>query len=149
MTWLRRLIAEPLVQFVVVGGVIFAAWLALRRPGTPSTEPETIVVPAGEIAHIAGIFERTWQRPPTPDEMRGLLDAFVKEEVYSREGRKLGLDQDDIVIRRRLQQKMEFYIEPSAAELTPSTADLECLPRGKPRGVPRAGGDFVPAGILR
>ena len=124
MTWLRRLIAEPLFQFAVAGGVIFAAYSAFPDENAAS-KPETIVVAAGEIAHIAAIFERTWQRPPTPEEMRGLLDAFVKEEVFSREGRKLGLDQDDIVIRRRLQQKMEFYMEPSAAELTPKTADLE------------------------
>jgi hypothetical protein len=57
--------------------------------------------------------------------MRGLLDAFIIEEVYSREGRKLGLDQADIVIRRRLQQRMEFYMEPSVAELRPRMADLE------------------------
>jgi hypothetical protein len=47
-------------------------------------------------------------RPPTEIELQGLIEAFIKEEVYYREALLLGLDQDDTIIRRRLMQKMEF-----------------------------------------
>ena len=56
-------------------------------------------------------FARTWQRPPTTEEVKGLIDQYVREEILSREAIKLGLEQNDTVIRRRLQQKMEFIAE--------------------------------------
>jgi hypothetical protein len=126
MTWLRRLVAEPLFQFLVIGVLLFGGYSLLQeRAGDP--EPETILVSSGRIAQLAEIFSRTWQRQPTPDELRGLVDSFVKEEVFYREGRKLGLDEDDTVFRRRLQQKMEFLMEPSSAELTPGDGELEAF----------------------
>jgi len=48
----------------------------------------------------------------------------VKEEILSREAVKLGLDQNDTVIRRRLQQKMEFVAEDFAATSEPTDAEL-------------------------
>ena len=59
---------------------------------------------------------RTWRTAsPAPgnarraaEELRGLIDDYIRDEVFYREGRALGLDRDDIVIRRRLRQKMEF-----------------------------------------
>jgi len=126
MTWLRRFLAEPLFQFLVIGVLLFGGYSLLQmREGDP--EPETIVVSSGRIAQLAEIFSRTWQRQPTPEEMRGLVDTFVKEEIFYREGRKLGLDEDDTVFRRRLQQKMEFLMEPSPAELAPGEGELEAF----------------------
>jgi hypothetical protein len=49
----------------------------------------------------------------------------VKEEVYYREALALGLDKDDLIIRRRLRQKMEFVSEGLAAPAEPSDADLQ------------------------
>jgi parvulin-like peptidyl-prolyl isomerase len=51
---------------------------------------------------------KKWNRPPTETELKGLIDSYIKEEVYYREALALGLDQDDTVLRRRLMQKMEF-----------------------------------------
>ena len=45
---------------------------------------------------------RTRQRPPTSDEVEGLVRDRVREEVYYREALALGLDKDDIIIRRRV-----------------------------------------------
>jgi len=126
MSWLRRVLSEPFAHFLLIGAVIFVAYAALNRDAEEVQE-ETIVVSAGQIDQIYEIYSRTWQRPPTLDELRGLIDTHVKEEIYYREGRKLGLDENDTVVRRRLQQKMEFLIEPSAAELTPDDGELEAF----------------------
>lgn len=126
MSWLRRVLGEPFIHFLVIGAVIFVAYAALnQRPDQP--QEETIVVSVGQVAQLLEVFSRTWQRPPTPDELRGLIDAYIKEEVFYREGRKLGLDDNDTVFRRRLKQKMEFLMEPSAAELTPGKDELEAF----------------------
>ena len=61
-----------------------------------------------QVERLAGQFEAVWRRPPTAAERAGLVDDYVREEVYYREALALGLDRDDTVIRRRLRQKMEF-----------------------------------------
>jgi hypothetical protein len=116
-----RLIREPLVHFLLLAGLIFTTYaLVAERVETE----EAIVVTPAKIEQMAAIFARTWQRPPTSDEMKGLIDDYVKEEIYVREAMRLGIDQDDTVIRRRLRMKMEF-LNDAQAEATPATdADL-------------------------
>ena len=47
--------------------------------------------------------------------MQGLVEDYIRDEVFYREGRAAGLDRDDFVIRRRVRQKMEFLAEDMAA----------------------------------
>ena len=49
-----------------------------------------------------------WRRPPTAAESDRFVADFVREEVLYREALALGLDRDDLVVRRRLVQKMEM-----------------------------------------
>ncbi|MGE0639926.1 MAG: peptidyl-prolyl cis-trans isomerase [Thermoanaerobaculia bacterium] len=119
---MKRLLREPLAHFVLLGAALFALYAA-RQHGGPADRSE-IVVSAGQVENLAATFARTWQRPPTADELKGLVDQFVKEEAYSREAVKLGLDRDDPVIRRRLQQKLEFVAEDFAAADDPTETEL-------------------------
>ena len=64
-------------------------------------------------------------RPPTAAEIRGLVDDYIREEVYYREAMTLGLDRDDTVIRRRLRQKMEFVSDDVASMREPTDAELQ------------------------
>ena len=80
--------------------------------GKRSTEaPEKIVVSASRIANLGDGFARTWRRPPSEQELQGLIEDYIRDEVFYREGRAAGLDRDDAVIRRRVRQKMEFLAE--------------------------------------
>ena len=116
---MRRILGEPLVHFLGLALVIIAAyWSMGPRQDDADT---TIVVSPNRIEQLSAVFARTWQRAPTAPELKGLIDDFVKEEIYVREARKLGLDADDTVIRRRLRLKMEFLSD-AEAELTPPTA---------------------------
>ena len=124
MQLLSRLAREPLVHFVLIGVVVFAAY-AFLVDGDEAETRDRIVVTEGRVLQLAQIFAKTWQRPPTPQELRGLLDAYIKEEVYYREAVKLGLDRDDTLIRRRMQQKMEFLSEPDEEALTADDAALQ------------------------
>ncbi len=103
---MRRLLREPLFHFLLAGIAIFA--LAGRVGGGSDSAGQRIVVDDVTVANLVTGFERTWMRPPTPDELSGLVEDFVKEEILYREALALGLDRDDVVIRRRLRQKMEF-----------------------------------------
>ena len=123
MTALSKIVREPLVHFVLIGAVVFGIY-ALIDDSTDAAREE-IVVTAGRMQQLAQVFAKTWQRPPTPEELRALVDAYVKEEVYYREALKLGLDRDDTLIRRRMQQKMEFLTEPGDERLAADDAALQ------------------------
>src|SRR3990172_3606014 len=118
----KELMREPLVHFLFLGAAIFAAY-SLVSNGT-SGEPEKIVVTEGQIASMWEGFTRIWQRPPTSEELEGLIRDRVREEVYYREALALGLDKDDLIIRRRLRQKMEFISDDIVTLAQPTDAEL-------------------------
>ena len=66
-----------------------------------------------------------WRRPPTPDEMRRLVESKVREEILYREALALGLDQGDTIVKRRMVQKMEFLAEDVSALREPNREELK------------------------
>ena len=120
---IRRLLREPLLHFLLVGIGLFLLYDMLR--GGDTGAPRDIVVTEARVEALAQSFATTWMRPPTPQEIKGLVDDYVAEEIYYREAIAMGLDQDDTVIRRRLRQKMEFISEDAAAAVEPTDAQLQ------------------------
>ena len=53
-------------------------------------------------------------------ELKGLVEDFVKQEILYREALAMGLDRDDIVIRRRLAQQLELLANDLAAQREPT-----------------------------
>jgi hypothetical protein len=120
---IRRLLREPLLHFLLIGAVLFVLYGALNRG--QSAAPSEIVISEARVEALAESFATVWMRPPTPEEIKGLIDDYIAEEIYYREAIAMGLDQDDTVIRRRLRQKMEFISEDAAAAAEPTDADLQ------------------------
>ena len=127
---MRRLLREPLLHFLLLGAGLFLVHSLLQRPG--AAEPGEIVVRRAEIEQLAAGFAKTWQRAPTAEELVFLVNDRVREEIYGREARALGLDRDDTVIRRRLRQKLEFVTDDIAALAEPSEEELEQHLRAHP-----------------
>jgi hypothetical protein len=119
-----RALREPLIHFLAVAVLVFAAYHVFAS-STDGGNTDRIVVTSGKIEQVAARFAQVWQRPPSPQELKGLIDEQVKEEIYVREAVALGLDKDDTVIRRRLQQKMELLSDASADAVSPTDAELE------------------------
>src|SRR5512147_2822417 len=119
---MKALLREPLVHFLLLGALLFAldAWL---RPSA-SAAPAEIVVSEARVRALAQNFARTWQRPPTREEVDGLIEGFVREEVMLREALALGLDRDDAIVRKRMQQKVEFIAEGAIDAVPPTDAEL-------------------------
>ncbi len=67
-----------------------------------------IVVTAAKRRWLDEHLQRQWRRPPTAAESDRFVADFVREEVLYREALTLGLDRDNLVVRRRLVQKMEI-----------------------------------------
>ncbi len=118
-----RLLREPLLHFLLIGAALFLLYGALNRG--VSDAPRDIVIPDSRVEALAENFATVWMRPPTPVEIKGLIDDYVAEEIYYREAIAMGLDQDDTVIRRRLRQKMEFISEGVADAAEPTDAELQ------------------------
>jgi hypothetical protein len=119
---MKRILREPLLHFLLLGAAIFAVW-GWRSKSVPD-EPSRIKITQGEVESMAIGFGQTWQRPPTREELDGLIRDRVREEVYSREAMALGLDKGDLIIRRRLRQKMEFVTDDVVALFEPTDDDL-------------------------
>jgi peptidyl-prolyl cis-trans isomerase C len=130
-SWGRRLLREPFVHFLVLGGLIFLIYGASRgaRPTGGSVgvgEPDRrIVIGAADIEALRASFRAAWRRDPTPDELGDQIETFVHEEILFREGKGLGLDRDDVVVRRRLIEKMSALARPQTPLGDPSRADLQ------------------------
>ena len=123
-SWLRRLVREPLVPFQVLGGLLFGAWYAFNDQPQMS-DSNRIVIDEAQVASLAATFQRTWLRPPTQQELDGLVEDRIKEEILYREALALGLDRDDLVIRRRMRQKMEFLNTDLTEPEPPTEAELQ------------------------
>jgi parvulin-like peptidyl-prolyl isomerase len=112
---MNKLLKDPLVHFLVAGAVLFAVYGVLNR-GEGGGEGDSVVrVTAQQVEWLTETWMRQWQRPPTEDELRGLLKEYLKETMLAREAQELGLDADDTVVRRRLAQKMNFLMEDFSA----------------------------------
>ena len=122
MTLLGKLIREPLAQFLVLGALLFV-YFEWKGGGSGPGSTRISITP-GLVAHLASGFARTWQRPPTDAELKGLVDDYVKEEIATREATAMGLDRDDTIIRRRLRQKMEFLVDEAVDATPPTDAEI-------------------------
>jgi hypothetical protein len=86
---------------------------------------EEIFISRGQQEHLVNMFSRTWQRPPTPQEFQGLLKDYLRQEIAYREALKMGLEQGDIIIRRRMRQKLELLTDEIVSFSEPGDTDLQ------------------------
>jgi hypothetical protein len=119
---LRRILREPLLHFLLLGLALFVYF---GRAAPEDDGGRRIVVSQAQVDILATQFQSTWNRPPTAEELNGLVDNFISEEILYREGKALGLDRDDAVIKRRVRQKLDVMFEESIAQSPPTDADLQ------------------------
>lgn len=122
-TVMGRLVREPLVHFALLAGLLF---VVLSEPDAVEYVPDDrrIVISAAEVERLAVAWTQRWQRPPSEDELAGMVREAIREQVLYREAMALGLDRDDVVIRRHLRQKYEFVTQDLAYDTEPNEATL-------------------------
>jgi hypothetical protein len=121
---IRRLSREPLLQFLVLGLLLFGGYRALHRNADQAENLRRIELTADDLRQIRIAWLAQGRPTLSADEMQQLVDARVREEILYREALALGLDKDDAIVRRRMAQKMEFLFEDVAALREPTTDDL-------------------------
>jgi parvulin-like peptidyl-prolyl isomerase len=126
MSQRTQILREPLLHFLVIGAVLFAAYAWLNRDGNDAGIRQ-LRLAESDVQWLRETFALERQRAPTEEELRGLVRGFVKEELLARQAQELGLDKDDIVVRRRLAQKMTFLLQDNSRRAEPSDDDLHRL----------------------
>ena len=111
---MNKIIKEPLLHFLLLGILLYMASLVFSN----DNEKGSIVVTQGKIKQLTTLYTKTWQRSPTPKELNEIIQEYVLEQAAYLEGVNLGLDKNDIVITRRVRQKLDFIAEESTPRPT-------------------------------
>ncbi|MDP6721542.1 MAG: hypothetical protein QGF59_22930, partial [Pirellulaceae bacterium] len=70
---MKNLFREPLLHFLLIGAGLFLVF-RLAKQNDADESDQRIVVTAGRIDQLETVFEKTWQRPPTKEELQGLVN---------------------------------------------------------------------------
>jgi peptidyl-prolyl cis-trans isomerase C len=118
--WLR----EPLLHFLLIGLVVFVVYRALNPVAVQQENRSRIELTDDDLRQLELAWMAQWRRPPTPEEVRRLVESKVREEILYREALALGLEQNDTIVKRRMVQKMDFLAEDLSALREPNREEL-------------------------
>ena len=119
-----RLFTEPLIQFLLIGACIYGAYALFGAPEEDFRDTR-VHVDSARINAFISEWESRWNRPPTRDEIDGLIQSYIKEDVLYRQAVAMGLNEDDPITRRRMAQKLEFLTSDLAMMVQPQEGELE------------------------
>jgi hypothetical protein len=116
VSWLR----EPLLHFVVLGGLLFAGdHLLVSR----ADDPRTIVVGSAVDSEAVETFEAARGHKPNKEERAALHKVWLDNEVLYREGLAMQVDKGDAAIRERVIFKALSVVD-SNVKLPPVDDDV-------------------------
>lgn len=116
---------EPLIHFFILGLSVLGLHAALdRKPEATVNDPYLVEVSPADIEWLRTIFNKQMGREPTVHDFRAQVNQLIREQILSREAVAMGLDEGDIVVRRRLAQKMEFLFKDLSAIIEPTEDEL-------------------------
>ncbi|MHC4554814.1 MAG: peptidyl-prolyl cis-trans isomerase [Planctomycetota bacterium] len=124
MMKVRTLWKEPLFYFFLLGTVIFGIHAFLKANSSKESDRYEVQITSSDVDWLRNRWNKLMSRDPTPDELQGLIDSMIREEILYREAVAMGLDEKDTVVRRRLAQKMEFLFKDLADMAQPSDQQL-------------------------
>jgi parvulin-like peptidyl-prolyl cis-trans isomerase-like protein len=126
---IRTLLREPMLHFLLIGIALFGAYRWVS-PGDAGAR--RIVITQGVVDDLVTQYVAARGREPSTTELNRLIELYVRDEILYREGVRLGLERDDIVVKRRVRQKIEMIAEEDASTRAPSDADLSAYLTANP-----------------
>src|SRR3954453_18407304 len=118
---IRTLLGEPMLHFLLIGIALFGAY---RWVSPGDSGGRRIVVTQGVVDDLVTQHVAARGREPSTTELNHLIESYVRDEILYREGVRLGVERDDIVVKRRVRQKVEMIAEEDASTRAPTDADL-------------------------
>lgn len=120
---LRQVAREPIVHFLSLGGLLFAAWAWLAPAESAGPGSEVITLDQARLDHLETLWSAQWTREPSEKDLAAIIDRHLRQEVFYREALRMGLDRDDEIIRTRLAQKMEAVSSDLSTLMQPPTEE--------------------------
>ena len=115
---------DPLLHFVIAGGLLFGAYTAFSPEAQVSANPMRIELTTDDLRQMA-LVQLSQGRPlPNLAELQAMAEQEAMQRILAREATALGLDRDDEIIERRLAQKMDFLLADLAQLQPPSREEL-------------------------
>ncbi|WP_456404049.1 peptidylprolyl isomerase [Thiolapillus sp.] len=118
----KNVLREPLLHFLLIGAGLFFLFGQLNDPGTATAQ--RIVISEADLEQLAATWLKATGRPPSAQERENQLRQFIRERVLYREAMAMGLDKDDVIVRRRLAKKMEYLFNDLSVVPEPTEDDL-------------------------
>lgn len=122
---LARWLREPLLQFLVVGVLLFGAWKTVSPDSYARSPTNRIALTDDDLKQLATTWVLAGRESPSPEQMQRLVEDKIREEVLYREALALGLDKDDTIVKRQLARKMEFLAEDVSKLEEPKPGELK------------------------
>jgi len=89
-----------------------------------SDDENMIYVSDNDIDFLISTWNDQMQRPPNEEELKTIIENFIQNEVLYREALKLNLDSGDIIVKRRLVQKLGFLKQEEGVKI-PNDKELK------------------------
>jgi len=123
---MKKFTKNPLVFYFVLGFVVFGLHSFLNSEKQDKNEdPFTVEVTSADIEWIRSSWEARTKRQPMQQELQGLISRYIRDEILFREAMAMDLDDRDLVIQRRLVQKLTFVFEDLAETIEPTDDELK------------------------
>lgn len=116
----RAALREPLTHFILFGILIFAVAHVMEA----RSKRYTIEVAPEDIVRIVNSYVQQYGSEPQPSQVHVMVDNYIREEIFLREGIALGLDRNDEIVRRRIAQKYSFLQADMAVPRQPTDNEL-------------------------
>ena len=110
---------QKLLIFFSIGLFIFVIDIVFNEDS-----PNKITIYESELDSLINTWITQVGREPTNEEIDGIIKQLIDEEMLYREALKLGLDKNDIIIKRRLAQKISFLKQESISS-NPSEEEIK------------------------
>jgi parvulin-like peptidyl-prolyl cis-trans isomerase-like protein len=110
-----------MLHFLLIGIALFGAY---RWVSPGDSGGRRIVITQGVVDDLVTQHVAARGREPSTTELNHLIESYVRDEILYREGVRVGLERDDIVVKRRVRQKIEMIAEEDASTRAPTDADL-------------------------
>jgi peptidyl-prolyl cis-trans isomerase C len=120
---MKRIFSEPIFQFLILGSLLYllVSFVHLKR----ERQSKEIVVDNERIGLLITNYKNQMGVLPTKEQLDAMLENYIHEEIAYREAKKMGLDKDDEIIRRRLSQKFDFLKTDLREIPAPTEQDLK------------------------
>lgn len=121
--WIRRILNEPMMHFLIIGGLVFLLY-AWSDSGATVGGNHRIIINDALVSDLKFEWSKKWGRPPTQSQTEHLIQQYIKDEVRYRQARRMGLYKNDATVRNRLIKKLIFITEDLGVDLSPTKKEI-------------------------